>query len=321
MSQPETVLPRVQRGAHSQQLLSVLLGDYWFARAEPVPSAALVDLLGLFDVSAAGARGAIQRLAQRGFLVGAKTGRHTEYAVAPMTREIIDSHVRVLFLSHRAPQWDGTWTVVAYSVPENAAGTRRALRDQLRQLRFGALYDALWLRPGDASESIEKMLAKMPASLHPEQLTVFADARLPRGADQEAVAGAFQLHAQAAGYQRFLDRWESVAQRLESEGPEAVLDVVSDSAGLPADEALRVRTSIMADWRTLRRSDPQLPDELLGPDYPLHRAVAVCAAVYDVLGPAAESAVRRVLRPYRDDLAGHVTHHTFAAATSLLTEG
>lgn len=321
MSPSETVLPRSQRGAHSQQLLSVLLGDYWFARAEPVPSAALVDLLGLFDVSAAGARGAIQRLAQRGFLVGTRTGRHTEYAVAPMTRDIIDSHVRVLFLSHRAPAWDGTWTVVAYSVPEDTAGTRRVLRDQLRQLRFGALYDALWLRPGDASKSVDAMLSNMPAAMHPEQLTVFAGARLPRGADREAVAGAFQLHTHAAGYREFLARWEPVAGRLEVGGPEAVLEVTSDSAGLPADEALRIRTSIMADWRTLRRRDPQLPNELLGPDYPLHRAFAVCAAVYDALGPAAESAVRRVLRPYRDELAGHVTHHTFAAATSLLTEG
>lgn len=321
MSPPETVLPRSQRGAHSQQLLSVLLGDYWFARAEPVPSAALVDLLGLFEVSAAGARGAIQRLAQRGFLVGSKAGRHTEYGVASMTRDIIDSHVRVLFLSHRVPEWDGTWTVVAYSVPENAAGTRRALRDQLRQLRFGALYDALWLRPGDATEAVDTMLSRMPAALHPEQLTVFANARLPRGTDREAIAGAFHLHAQAAGYRQFLARWESVAGRIETEGPEAVLAEMSDSVGLPADEALRVRTSIMADWRTLRRRDPQLPDELLGPDYPLHRAFAVCAAVYDALGPAAESAVRRILRPYSDDLAGHVTHHTFAAATSLLTEG
>jgi phenylacetic acid degradation operon negative regulatory protein len=320
-SPSETVLPRSQRGAHSQQLLSVLLGDYWFARAEPLPSAALVDLLGLFDVSAAGARGAIQRLAQRGFLVGARSGRHTEYAVAPMTREIIDSHVRVLFLSHRMPEWDGTWTVVAYSVPEDAAGTRRALRDQLRLLRFAPLYDALWLRPGDASESIARMLSRMPVELGPEQLTVFASARLPQGTDREAIAGAFQLRERAAGYRRFLDRWAPVAQRLDSDGPTVVLNAMSDSAERPADEALRVRTSIMADWRTLRRSDPQLPDELLGTDYPLHLAVAVCAAVYDALGPAAESAVRRILRPYRDDLAGRVTHHTFAAAASLLTRG
>lgn len=319
MSQPETVLPRFQRGAHSQRLLSVLLGDYWFARSEPIPSAALVDLLAVFEVTAAGARGAIQRLAQRGFLVGAKAGRHTEYAVAPMTREIIDSHVRVLFLSHRPAEWDGTWTVVAYSVPEEAAGTRRALREQLRHLRFGALYDALWLRPGDASKPVEAMLSDLPAALRPDQLTVFTRARLPLGTDQEAIAGAFQLPARGAGYQQFLARWEQVAQQLEAEGPQSVL-AKSESAGSPADEALRIRTSIMTDWRTLRRRDPQLPDELLGPDYPLHRAVAVCAAVYDALGPAAESAVRRVLRPYRDDLAGHVTHHTFAAATSLLTE-
>lgn len=321
MSAPEAVLPRFQRGARSQQLLSVLLGDYWFARDEPIPSAALVDVLSVFGVSNAGARGAIQRLALRGFLVGTRSGRHTEYAVAPMTRDIIDSHVRVLFLSHRMPAWDGTWTLLAYSVPEDAAATRRALRDRLRQLRFGSLYDGLWLRPGDAAGPVTTMLSELPKALRPEQLTVFTGARLPSGTGQDAVAAAFHLHAQASGYRDFLARWESLAQLLEGGRTETVLDALSDSGASPADEALRVRTSIMTDWRMLRRRDPQLPDELLGADYPLHRAVAVCAAVYDALGPAAESAVRRILRPYRDDLAGRVTHHTFAAATSLLTEG
>ena len=320
MSAPETVLPRFQRGARSQQLLSVLLGDYWFARDEPIPSAALVDLLSVFDVSAAGSRGAIQRLAQRGFLVGNRSGRHTEYAVAPMTRDIIDSHVQLLFLSHRAPAWDGTWTLLAYSVPEDAATTRRALRERLRQLRFGALYDGMWLRPGDATGPVATMLSELPKALHPQQLTVFTGARLPAGTGQDAVGEAFQLHDQASGYQRFLTRWESLAELLEDGRSESVLDALSDSERAPGHEALRVRTSIMTDWRMLRRRDPQLPDELLGPDYPLHRAVAVCATVYDALGAAAESAVRRILRPHRDDLAGRVTHHTFAAATSLLTE-
>ena len=320
MSPSDAVLPRFQRGAHSQRLLSVLLGDYWFAQAAAIPSAALVDLLAVFGVTASGARGAIQRLAQRGFLVGTKAGRHTEYAVAPMSREIVDSHVRVLFLSHHPPAWDGTWTVVAYSVPEDAAGTRRALRDQLRRLRFGALYDALWLRPGDASDAVAEVLSELPPSLHPERLTVFSQAQLPFGVDRDAVESAFQLETHAAAYRQFLSRWGAVAETLEAGGTDAIQELLSGSAGSPEDEALRLRTSIMTDWRTLRRRDPQLPDDLLGPDYPLHRAVAVCAAVYDSLGPAAESAVRRVVRPYRDDLAGHVTHHTFAAATSLLTE-
>lgn len=320
MSAPETVLPRFQRGARSQQLLSVLLGDYWFAQDEPLPSAALVDLLSVFGVSAAGSRGAIQRLAHRGFLVGTKSGRHTAYAVEPMTRDIIDSHVQVLFLGHRAPAWDGTWTLLAYSVPEDAAAVRRVLRDRLRQLRFGVLYDGLWLRPGDAAAPVTTMLSELPKALHPEQLTVFTGARLPAGTGQDAVAAAFQLQEQAAGYQQFIDRWESLAQRLDDGRAETVLDALSDSEGSPGDEALRVRTSVMTDWRVLRRRDPQLPHELLGPHYPLHRAFAVCATIYDALGTAAESAVRRIIRPYRDDLAGLVAHHTFAAATSLLTK-
>ncbi len=299
----------------------MLLGDYWFAQDESIPSAALVELLSVFGVSGAGARGAIQRLAQRGFLIGTRSGRHTDYAVAPMTRDIIDSHVQVLFLSHRPQPWDGSWTLLAYSVPEDAAAVRRTLRDRLRQLRFGALYDGLWLRPGDAGEQVASELAALPEALHPSQLTVFTKARLPSGAGHEAVAEAFQLREHASGYRAFLARWEPLATMLDGGSVETVLDTLWGTGESAGDEVLRVRTSIMTDWRMLRRSDPQLPDELLGPDYPLHRAVAVCSTVYDSLGPAAESTVRRILRRYRGDLASQVTHHTFAAATSLLTEG
>lgn len=318
MSAPGALLPRFQQGARSQQLLAVLLGDYWFARSEPIPSAALVDLLAVFGVGTDAARGAIQRLAQRGFLVGTREGRHTAYAVPRMSRERIDWHVRVLFLSHLPHAWDGSWTIVGYSVPEDAAGTRRVLRDQLRQHRFGSLYDAMWIRPGAHADTVAAVLAQIREPLDREHVTVFTGARLPAGTGREAVAGAFRLATHAARYREFLARWERTAERLSERGPESILDDSAHPRPSLGDEALRVRTSIMTDWRMLRRRDPHLPRELLDADYPLDRAVQVCAAVYDPLGPVAESAFRRVLAARRDDLADLVSHHTFAAAASLI---
>lgn len=200
---------------------------------------ALVDLLSVFGVSAAGARGATQRLAQRGFLIGTRTGRHTEYAVAPMTRDIIDSHVQVLFLSHRPPAWDGSWTLLAYSVPEDAAAVRRTLRDRLRHLRFGALYDGLWLRPGDAGEQVVSELAALPEALHPSHSTVFTQARLPSGVGHDAVVEALQVRLDTG-------RWANVAtpaslnQRADRIAAESGLDRGAGSfAGYRADAMTR----------------------------------------------------------------------------------
>ena len=314
---PTPTLPRFQNGARPQQLLTVLLGDYWHARSEPIPSAALVDLLQVFEVTPSGARAAIQRLAQRGFLIGTKSGRQTSYAVSPMSRDRVNRHVRSLFMSHLPQAWDGSWTLVGYSLPENAKGTRRVLRDQLRQLGFGNLYDALWVRPGNYLEAVSSLQASLGGLLGPDQMTVFTDARLPESAGLAAVQSAFGLPALAAGYSEFIDRWEPAAAALK-DGTDGVLNSAPGTGLRTGDAVLQLRTSIMADWRTLRRQDPRLPHELLGHGFPMHRAVAVCSALYDSLGPAAESGFRRILRAHEASLADLATHHTFAASASLL---
>lgn len=319
MPLPSPSLPRFQNGARPQQLLTVLLGDYWHARSEPIPSAALVELLQVFDVTPSSARAAIQRLAQRGFLVGTKAGRQTSYAVSPMSQERINSHVRSLFMSHLPQQWDGTWTLVGYSLPEDAKGTRRLLREQLRQHGFGSLYDALWIRPGNQLDSVSAMMDDLGGQLNPDQLTVFTGARLPEGTGLGSIQVAFGLPGLAEGYAEFIGRWKPAASHLE-DGLETALALSPEAGARPGDAALRLRTSIMADWRTLRRQDPRLPHELLGDDYPMHQAVAACAALYDSLGSTAEAAFRRILRSHDEQLAALVTHHTFAASASLLSE-
>ena len=46
-------------------LLITLLGDYWWGQEEPLPSAALVDLLADFGVSDVAARAALSRMVKR----------------------------------------------------------------------------------------------------------------------------------------------------------------------------------------------------------------------------------------------------------------
>src|SRR5580658_2434514 len=59
------------------RLLLTLLGDYWWQRTEPLPSAAIVALLAEFGVSDSAARAALSRLTRNGLLVTSKSGRRT----------------------------------------------------------------------------------------------------------------------------------------------------------------------------------------------------------------------------------------------------
>lgn len=301
-AEAEPSLPRFQQGARPQRLLTTLLGDYWFARREHIPSAALVQLMSEFGITAAGARAAIQRLAQRGFLVSAKNGRETAYAVTPRSREALDRHVQYIFAPPATDSWDGTWTIVAYSVPEEEKAARRTFREGLRAAHFGNLYDALWIRPGHHVETAQQLGEATGIT----QLTVFSAAEVPGAAEEGMVETAFELGPVRDAYTAFIQRWEPGGEALAGDGASA-------------HDALLVRTRLMSEWRALVGVDPQLPRQLLGADWPGTRAYECCAALYDSLGPEAEARFRRIIAANDPSLADLVNHHTFANWASLVT--
>ncbi|NKX51698.1 PaaX family transcriptional regulator, partial [Arthrobacter deserti] len=193
-------LPRHQQGAEPQRLLTTLFGDYWLGRSEHLPSAALVRLLAGFVTTAAGARAATQRLAARRFLVGSRNGRETAYGVPPRSREVLNMHLRKLFGTPEQEPWDGQWTIVAFSVPEQDRAARRQHREAPRSLHFGRLYDALWVSPRDRTPE----LAEPAAQVRPHQPTAFRGADIPVGPVRNIAAEAFELAPLAEQYRVFV---------------------------------------------------------------------------------------------------------------------
>ncbi|MCY1158638.1 MAG: PaaX family transcriptional regulator [Citricoccus sp.] len=300
------VIPRHQTGVAPQRLLVVLMGDYWFGRPEPLPSSALVELLGLFGVTAGSARASIQRLAHRGFLVPSRNGRKTAYAVHAESRDALAEHVRRLFQAHHPRPWDETWTIVTYSVPDAESPDRRLLRERLRSLRFGHLNDGVWVRPGHHSSSVEHLLEELPEHLAPV-VTCFEGATLPVSIPPDRLRGAFDADAMDQEYRRFTEHWNQRAAELADHWP----------AG---DDALTLRTEVMSDWRSLIRRDPHLPEDMMPTPAPLQQAAEACALFYDRLGQSAELAVRRIVERHQPPLEPLVRHHTFADADALILE-
>ena len=305
-------LPRPQQGAHSQQLLTVLLGDYWYTRNEPLPSAALVSLLRVFGISVGGARAAIQRLAQRGFFKAHRDGRSTSYSVQPyITGAVAERTANIFMADHYANQWDGRWTVVAYSLTESERHRRNLLRELLRRKRFGNLYDGVWIRPGRHEGVVEAIREEIGDTDTSSDLTYFVDASLPAGASHgDAISLAFNLQEIADGYRRFTETWRPYASELASAS-------FGSGAAKTPEEALLMRTSLMREWRELRHADPLLPPEILGPEFPVTEAARVCAFLYDALGKPAEEAFRNVLTPLSPELGDLVSHHKFADLSKL----
>jgi phenylacetic acid degradation operon negative regulatory protein len=171
---------RAVSDAQPRHLLVTLLGDYWWDRAEYLPSAALVGLASEFGVTPAAARAALSRLRRRGLLSSSKTGRRTSYGLTQRARLVLaEGRDRIMAFGRRSEPWDGRWTVAAFSVPEAQRALRHVLRTRLLWLGFAPLYDGMWVSPHDSVgpalevlgdlkvERATVMLATIPAECPP----------------------------------------------------------------------------------------------------------------------------------------------------------
>src|ERR1700760_529152 len=95
VSQPWTAPgPVAQR---PPRLLLTLLGDYWWQRTEPLPSAVIVPLLAEVGIRDSGARAALSRLTRNGLLVTSRVGRRTFVRLSPRAADVLDDGARRIF--------------------------------------------------------------------------------------------------------------------------------------------------------------------------------------------------------------------------------
>ncbi|GAB3577558.1 PaaX family transcriptional regulator C-terminal domain-containing protein [Amycolatopsis endophytica] len=295
-NEPGAALPRPQNGAEPQLLLTSLLGDFWYWRDEQVPATALVRLLADFDVTSDGARAAMRRLAARGLLTVSRKGRTTAYGIPPRTSEVIIERThRMLTFGSTAPRWDGHWTVVAFSVPEQDRGLRTTLRSRLRVLRFAALYDGVWVSPHDVGSAALEVLRDLGI----RTATVFRSTEVPGGFAEGSPASAFDLEPLAKEYRGFAERYEPLLRSL-------------DNGLIGPKQAMRTRTELRVDWRHFPETDPDLPAELLPPGWDRARAQRVFVQIYDRLGPLAEIRFRQILGSVAPELVEYASHHDSA---------
>ncbi|WP_204331318.1 PaaX family transcriptional regulator C-terminal domain-containing protein [Geodermatophilus sabuli] len=285
-------------GTRPQHLLLTLLGDFWYHRSESLPSTALVRLLAEFGVTEPNARAAISRLARKDLLVATRQGRRTAYALSETGHATLVEGTRRIFRFGNDPQpWDGRWTMVAFSVPEENRPLRSTLRTRLRWLGFTALFDGVWTAPGDHSAEAGALLAELSLTT---ATIVVGTACGPAEGDP---ARAWDLQGLSDRYTAFLADFGDIAERVHA-------GEVSDT------EALVRRTTLIDVWRTFPALDPELPVELLPADWPARRARELFTDVYDALGPRATRRFRELVAVDDPAAAPLARHHTSTEALS-----
>ncbi|WP_336207231.1 PaaX family transcriptional regulator [Nonomuraea sp. LPB2021202275-12-8] len=285
-------LPRFQVGAPPQHLITTLLGDYWFRRAEQLPSAALVRLTEEFGVSAVAARAALSRLARRDLLESSKVGRRTYYRLTDRASAVLsEGRHRIMSFGLDQGVWDGTWVVAAFSVSEEQRDLRHALRTKLRWLGFAPLYDGMWVSPTADADGAAAVLAELEVPT-----ATILRARALDIPGMRALQEAWDFDQLRRYYDEFVAQYAPLLVRVRE-------------GAVGASEALVARTGIMDTWRTFPNFDPDLPVELLPADWPRAEARDVFVEIYDTLGPLAEIRVKQIVAEFEPELAELVAHH------------
>ncbi|WP_439658381.1 PaaX family transcriptional regulator [Lentzea sp. HUAS TT2] len=285
------LLPRQQHGGAPQHLLMTLYADYWLSTDGWASSAALVRLLAEFDITETSARASLSRLSRRGMMSVHRNGRRTFYGVeGAAATTLAESVRRVLSFGTVAELWDGAWTTVAFSIPEEQREIRHQLRTRLRWLGFAPIFDGFWISP---TASADDTVGELDALGVTSAVVLRAHGQV----GGRPLTDAWDLDEVRALYEGFIGTVSPLAERVRA-------------GAVTSAEALVCRTQVMDEWRTFRWKDPNLPHELLPQDWPRDTARALFAEVYDGLGPLAEHRVRQIVRELDPDDVELVRHHT-----------
>ncbi|WP_328875003.1 PaaX family transcriptional regulator [Streptomyces sp. NBC_00287] len=267
-----------------QSLMLTFLGEQVLGRDVCVYSGSVIDVFARAGIGEQATRSTLTRMVNRGLLRRQREGRRMYFGLTDRSTAVLrDGERRIWHTGAVNRQWDGTWTLLGFSLPESWQRQRHDLRSQLTWSGFGPLFNGLWIAPGQID--VTELVAELGLSAHVKVFRAHADTGTDIGA---MIEETWELSELAARYEAFVQRW----QPWETEAPDA-------------DDALTLRLLLQAEWLRLIRRDPRLPVRHLPEDWPADRAEKTFRAVHERLTPLAQEAAERLLDlvPVREDQA------------------
>jgi len=143
-----------------QSTILTLYGDYIRHRGGEIGIGSLVKLLTNFGLSEQAIRSAVSRMCRMGLLRARRTGHKSFYSLTAKGNNLLTKGAQRIF-ERRNGQWDGTWNIVTYSIPEKNRKARDHLRIELNWMGYGVLGEATWISPYDLTKEVEELVENL----------------------------------------------------------------------------------------------------------------------------------------------------------------
>ncbi|WP_371673661.1 PaaX family transcriptional regulator [Streptomyces sp. NBC_00289] len=258
-----------------QSLMLTFLGDQVLGRGVCVYSGSVIEVFARAGVGEQATRSTLTRMVNRGLLRRQREGRRMYFGLTERSEVILrDGERRIWKTGAVNRDWDGTWSLLGFSLPESWQRQRHDLRSQLTWAGFGPLFSGLWVAPGEVD--VSGIVAELGLSAH---VKVFR-ARADTGMDiAEMIHDTWDLAELADRYREFDAVWRPLAHGGDTGG----------------EDPLALRLRLATEWLRVIRSDPRLPLRHLPADWPAAAAEETFRALHARLEAPVRDVARRVI--------------------------
>lgn len=245
-----------------------LFGGYIRESGGEISLKKLIALLECFDIGPDSARVVMSRLTREGWFEVTRRSRTSIYSLSAKGWDLLNEGLERIMRRPEPQAWDGRWVVATFTVPEKDRAVRTRLKTKLAWLGFGQLAPAIWISPHDRFAEAEELLAAEPSARY----DLFEARGRGSRTDADRAAISWDLEQLATDYRKF-----SAECR----------DLVARARSLRGRAALVARINLVHDYRKFPFRDPDLPTELLPPEWPAAMAFDAFIDAFKALGPEA----------------------------------
>lgn len=268
----------------AKSLVMTLFGDVVASHGGAVWLGSLIELLAPFGINDRLVRTSVFRLAEEGWLDARREGRRSRYTLDPRSAARFNrAHERIYAPVQR--DWDGNWTLVFANIGAITAEQRAGLRKELLWQGYGTIAPFVFAHPAPDGAALDDILQRTGTADAVFVCTASRPAG-PSGRPLDALVGeCWQLGHVIDEHARFIADFTGLAAQLDN-----------GAAPPTPEEAFVARMLTIHAFRRVQLHDPQLPLDLLPPDWPGKAAFALCGRIYRATWRGAEEHIVAALR-------------------------
>jgi phenylacetic acid degradation operon negative regulatory protein len=256
---------------HPQQVVLTLYGDYILHLGGEIGIDTLIKLLANFDLSQQAVRSAISRMSRKGLIKMRRVGRRSYYSLTSKGRTLLTEGATRIF-KRKTNKWEGSWSIVTYSIPEKTRETRDIFRRELGWLGYGALSDATWVSPYDMTREVSELAERLNIE---NCVQIFSARQVGSANPKDIMNWCWDLDKIHEKYSDFVDKYQ---RKLKDHRKRLHAGEVIEPG-----ECFVERFHLIHEYRRLPFYDPDLPLELLPRNWLRPQAASIFGEYHDLL--------------------------------------